>query len=141
MHDRDGFERTRLARLYFAVQAVGVAAWWIVLWLVPSSRSLFAAGGFPFAPLGAFAPGDLGMIALGSAAIAWRGDARWSTAVAWIVAGAMAYAAIYTVTAALIEVMTIFAAVTMVAGAVASIAAARVLTRSRADALSSGPVA
>lgn len=131
--------RRGIAAAYFAVQAIGVAVWWIVLGALPQSRSLFAADGMPFAPLGAFAPGDLGMIALGSALVAWRRNARWTPALAWIVVGAMAYGAVYTVTAAFIHVMTPFAAVIMIAGAVASIAAARVLT-SRADAVPPRPL-
>lgn len=119
----------RLALAYFLVQALAVIAWWALLAARPSARALFAVHGAPPAALGAFAPGDLGLVALGSALVALQRGRGWSRALAWMVAGAMAYAAAYTATAAITRASGPLGAWLMLPAAAASIGAAGILSR------------
>jgi hypothetical protein len=120
----------RTARAYFAVQAVAVAAWWALLAAFPAARPLFRPAGAPDGALFAFAPGDLLMLGLGSAAVAlWsarREPARG--AAAWLVAGATAYGALYTITLAASGAMSAVGACLMTPAALASLACARALS-------------
>jgi hypothetical protein len=120
--------RRRLALGYFLVQALAVTAWWVLLAARPSARALFAVHGAPPAALGAFASGDLGLVALGSALVALLRGRRWGRELAWMVAGAMAYAAAYTATAALMRASGPLGAWLMLPAAAASIGAARILS-------------
>ena len=134
--------RRRLALGYFLLQALAVVVWWGALALQPAAWPLFAVRGAPPIALGAFAPGDLGLVALGSAVVAVRGARAWSRELAWCVAGAMAYAAAYTVTAAAVRASAPLGALLMVPAAGASIAAALTLSRSAHGAtLPTGPAA
>lgn len=91
----------RLARLYFLVQALAVIAWWLLLWVHPEVRPLFSIEGAPDVALVGFAPGDVSMLGGGSLAIAAAGRSRWAPVLAWIVAGATLYAALYTLAIAI----------------------------------------
>jgi hypothetical protein len=119
----------RTARAYFAVQAVAVAAWWVLLTLHPASRPLFRPATAPDVALFAFAPGDLLMLGLGSAAVALWGARRDPTlgAAAWVVAGATAYGAVYTITLAASGATGAVGAGLMTPAALASLACARAL--------------
>jgi hypothetical protein len=121
--------RRRLAVWYFLAQASAVVAWWALLAALPAAWPLFALRESPRAVLGAFAPGDVGVVALGSALVAWRHGRAWAGALAWVVAGAMSYAASYTATALLLGVAPPLGACLMVPAAVASVAAAAILSR------------
>jgi hypothetical protein len=89
---------TTLAVIYLALQAALVAAWWLMLWLVPSTRTLFlAAPDWPPATLLAFALPDLAILVIGSAAAAMglRRQAAWTRPLLWLVAGAVGYATLW----------------------------------------------
>jgi hypothetical protein len=119
----------RTACAYFAVQAVTVVAWWVLLAALPAARPLFRPAGAPDVALFAFAPGDLLMLGLGSAAVALWSSRRDPTlgAAAWLVAGATAYAALYTITLAACGAMSAVGACLMTPAALASLACARAL--------------
>jgi hypothetical protein len=134
--------RFRLALGYFLVQALAVAAWWALLASQPAAWPLFAVRGSPRVALGAFAPGDLGLVALGSAVVALRGGRAWTRELAWCVAGAVAYAAAYTATTAAARASSPLGALLMLPAAGASVAAALTLSRgARGAALPTGPAA
>ena len=128
----------RLAGMYFVIQAVAVVAWWAVLVAAPSTQSYFTMRDAPFATLGSFAPGDLGLLALGSSVVGIRMGRGWTIYLAWAVSGALLYAAGYTVTAAASGVSSPVGALLMVPAALASIAASVTLSpHAPADTLSS----
>jgi hypothetical protein len=133
--------RRRLALGYFVLQALAVAVWWALLAARPDTWALFAIHGAPAAALGAFAPGDLGLVALGSALAALRGGRGWGRDLAWVVAGAMTYAAAYTATTALTGASGALGALLMLPAAAASLLAARALSATRDDGLPAGPAA
>jgi hypothetical protein len=90
--------RTDLAVLYLLVQAASVAAWWLLLWLVPSTRAPFVVGAdWPESTLLAFALPDLVVIVVGSvaAAVGLRRHAAWAHPVLWFVAGGVGYATLW----------------------------------------------
>lgn len=118
-----------LALAYFAVQAIAVIAWWAMLLILPSTRDAFAIRGASFAALGAFAPGDLALIALGSAAVAVGRERAWTVNAAWLASGALIYATFYAVIAALTDVSPLLGAMLMLPAAVASVAGSAILTR------------
>jgi hypothetical protein len=115
-----GTLRSRLARSYFALQAVAVLAWWIVLWLRPEWRAAFRPFSAPDAVLHSFAPGDLLMLGVGSALIASDHHRRHRRLLAWLVAGATVYAALYTLTLALAGAAPPLGALLMCPAAIAS---------------------
>ena len=116
-----------MARAYFLLQAAAVAGWWIIIAIVPQARTLFVIRDAPFAVIEAFAAGDLVMIALGSALVG-IGRVR-SASLAWIIAGAVIYAALYTVTAAVLQIMPLWGMLLMVPAAVASVVSASLLSQ------------
>lgn len=93
------FSKTPFGWIYFAVQAVSVAGWWLYLWLVPGSRSAFVPPGASETELLAFVLSDLGVIVLGSLAssVAIASGARWALPLSWFTTGAVVYAAGYCV--------------------------------------------
>ena len=117
--------RSRLARGYFGVQAVAVAAWWVALWLRPELRGLFRPFATPDAILLGFAPADLLMLGLGSALVAASSrQTNRRRVLAWLVAGATVYAALYTLTLAIIGYAPFLGAFLMIpAGGAAALAA------------------
>jgi hypothetical protein len=134
--------RGQLASGYFLVQAIGVTGWWATLAVVPATRPHFALHDAPLAALGAFAPGDLAGIALGSLLIALYHDRGWARPLAWGVAGAMTYAAAYTLSAAILEVTPPWGSLVMVPAAAGSLIAAAERSRhAPADSISSRPSA
>jgi hypothetical protein len=121
--------RRRLAAGYFLVQASAVAAWWTLLAVSPAARPYFALREAPIAALGAFAPGDLGLVVLASLVVGIRRGRGSSGPLAWIVAGAMSYGAAYTISSAALGISSALGAILMVPAAVASLLAASELTR------------
>lgn len=109
---------------YWPAQGVGVLAWWLALWQIPALRDSFTPSAAPFAVLGAFAPGDLLLIAAGSCAVGLSRGAPWRVPLAWMVAGGVLYAAFYTVAAALWASMPVLGALMMLPAATGSIWAA-----------------
>lgn len=120
-----GTLRSHFARGYFALQAVAVLGWWLALLLTPGWRAAFRPYSAPDAVLLAFASGDLLILCLGSALVAWASPffvrAR---ALAWLVAGATVYAALYTLALALTGAAPPLGALLMCPAAVASTLAA-----------------
>ena len=113
----------RLARGYFALQAFAVAGWWVALLLRPPWRGAFRSASTPDAILLAFAPADLLVLALGSAVVAFSGT-HHRRAVAWLVAGATVYAALYTLALTFAGAAPALGALLMTPAAVASTLAA-----------------
>ena len=115
-----------MARIYFAVQAIAVTAWWVALWLRPEWRAAFVPRSSSDSALLGFAPGDLIILGALSAVVAYLGfaEARQRRALAWLVAGATLYGAVYTVTLAVSGSAPVIGAVLMVPAAVACILAA-----------------
>ena len=120
--------RSRLARGYFAVQAIAVAAWWLALWLRPEWRGAFKPYSTPDVILLGFAPADLLLLGLASALVAASGrHTRRRRALAWLVAGATIYATLYTLTLALLGSAPLLGALLMIPAAVAAVIAALIL--------------
>lgn len=91
------FPLLRLGALYLIIQAAGAALWWLMLFLVPTSRAYFRPQNAPDATLMSFFTPDLiCFIALGIwAAIAlWRAPRSAQIPLALHV-GAASYAALY----------------------------------------------
>lgn len=126
-----------LGRIWFAAQAVAVVAWWLLLLVRPGLRPLFSIRDAPFVALGAFAPGDILLIALGSALVSFGSRRSWVVPVAWMVAGAVSYGAIYCAAVAAVGRAPALGAVLMVGAAVLSIAAAVDISRERRGTVSS----
>lgn len=87
-----------LATLYLLLQAVSVATWWLVLWLVPGARAPFVIGpDWPESTLLVFAVPDLTIIVVGSAAAAFglRRQTAWARPLLWFVAGGVGYATLW----------------------------------------------
>jgi hypothetical protein len=118
--------RTRLAAAYLVLQSVGIAAWWLLLATLPDVRSFFERPG-AFGHLVAFAPGDVSVVALGLYGGVRRGRGAGTYAV-WLVAGAMLYAALYTVADAVWHSGPLLDAALMTPAALTSLWAAAVLS-------------
>jgi hypothetical protein len=121
--------RRQLAIAFFFMQAVAITGWWVLLGLVPAARSLFTPYDAPFATLASFAPGDLGIVAIGSLCVILRRGLGWSGSVAWVVAGAMLYGAAFVLTAAVLRASSPLGAILMVPAAAGNLVAAAILTR------------
>ena len=87
----------RSAAIYYAVQGLGVIAWWIVLFLIPASRKYFLLERTSEFSLLAFWLADLSFLGLGSLAAAWLcfRHYEYCQIAAWFVTGAISYAAVY----------------------------------------------
>jgi hypothetical protein len=121
----------RLAALYFGVQSASVALWWAVLAVRPETRSFFSSPRAPETTLLAFAPADVAILVVGSAAVALAGSQgrAWRGPLAWFVAGATVYGAIYTLTLAINGAIGPLGAALMTPAAAASVMCALALTR------------
>ena len=121
MNVRPAAWRSRFARAYFALQALAVSGWWLALWLRPAWRAAFRPDPAPDVVLLALAPGDLLMLGLGSAIVAWSGRqrVRLRRALAWLVAGATVYGALYTIALAFTGAVPPIGALLMCPAAVA----------------------
>jgi len=129
--------RTRIARAYLGLQSIGIAAWWLIIATAPTARLLFE-GRESSGSLLAFAPGDAFVVALGFYIAVRRGRGH-SAFAASLIAGAMLYAALYTITAALSHRTPLVGAALMTPAALASLWAAAVLCPSASSlAVSSG---
>ena len=112
------------------LQAVAFATWWLVLLAAPAARGAFAAPGAPFSSLAAFALGDLAVVALTVPVLsAARRGRAFATTGAWIIAGAVGYAALYCLGLFAFTGGAALAVATMVPAAVGSAWAARELAR------------
>lgn len=94
----------RTAGIYFLVQGFSVAAWWLLLWRVPSIRDYFILEPGSQRSLLAFWLADASLLALGSAVsgalFLWTN--RYAYIPALLVAGGFGYAVLYTLGFALI---------------------------------------
>jgi hypothetical protein len=116
----------RIATAYFVLQSAGIAAWWLMILIDPGARLAF--GFRDVTMLLAFAPGDLSVVALGIY-IGMRHGRGASAFIAPVLAGAMLYAALYTLAATFAHRAALLSAVLMVPAAIASTWAAAVLSR------------
>lgn len=87
----------KLAALYFLLQGIGGAFWWITLWRWPRSRQWFLAEQAPDATLFAFAVPDILLYACGSLVCAYVLSTRkpWGWTALCIHTGASVYAGLY----------------------------------------------
>lgn len=87
----------RSGAIYFAVQGLGVAVWWLLLFSTPSSRKYFLLESGSEVSLMAFWLADLAFLSAGSLAVSWLiyRDSKYAPAALWLVAGAVSYAALY----------------------------------------------
>lgn len=92
------------ASIYFAIQGVATAAWWMLLFFVPSSRSLFQMGESETVLLAFWLP-DLFLLASGSlmASAFCFFNSRFALIAVWFVIGAIAYASLYCLTFAVLS--------------------------------------
>lgn len=129
-----------LAITYLLIQAIGIVAWWVWLWLDAGGRGRFAPAGSEHALL-AFGPGDLLLLAaaaiLGAVGIARR--AAWTGPVLWLHAGAGVYASCWAVALAAMEPARLLGAGMMLPVLVASPAIAAWWGRSGQHAPGSTP--
>jgi len=90
---------SRLGAAYFLLQGAGVIAWWLALMVAPAFRRFFLPDETLDPAFAALAAPDILVLALGSIVAAVLAFRRRATArtIAWISAGAAAYAALYTV--------------------------------------------
>jgi protein-S-isoprenylcysteine O-methyltransferase Ste14 len=91
------------ASVYFAIQGLGVFAWWAVLFLIPASRQYFRLDPSSDTSLLAFWLPDLVFLGVGSfatASLLWT-DSRYARHAVWLVSGAIAYAMFYCLSSAL----------------------------------------
>lgn len=94
----------RTAAVFFAVQSLAVAAWWLALYYVPASRAYFRMGDDSDAVLLAFWLPDLLLLAVGSlvaGALCFL-ESESASPAAWFVCGAASYAALYCLSFALL---------------------------------------
>lgn len=121
MKEPKTFSGTRAAPMYFAAQALAIAAWWVALLARPEWREAFRPPGAEDADLLAFILPDAIVVALSlvAAAALWRGHA-WGAPLAWGVAGAIGYATAYLVAWATLRDGAWLAVVAMVPAAVLS---------------------
>jgi protein-S-isoprenylcysteine O-methyltransferase Ste14 len=87
----------RAAGGYFLIQGVTVLCWWLLLWVVPSTRGWFRMGSGADPTLMAFCLPDLILFGAGSLAaggLCLRGS-DLAPAALWGVSGAVSYAALY----------------------------------------------
>jgi len=117
-------------RVYFLLQAAAFATWWVVLLVAPAARGAFVAPGASFSSLAAFALGDLAVVALTVPVLnAARRGRAFATTGAWLIAGAVGYAALYCLGLFALTGGAALAAVVMVPAAAGSAWAARELAR------------
>ncbi len=85
------------AGIYFALQSLAVAAWWLTLFFVPDSRAYFRMDNGSDATLLAFWLPDLLLLVVGSTAASafCFFDSKLISPAAWFVSGAASYAALY----------------------------------------------
>lgn len=92
----------RYAIGYYLLQGVAVVAWWLMMYVWPSTQSWFRLDNHSLISLDSFWLGDLLLIAPGSITAAFLLYRRWkhATAAMWLVTGAVtqatAYSAAYT---------------------------------------------
>lgn len=97
-------ENVRLYAIsYYLLQGVAVAAWWLLMYLQPSTQAWFRLDPNSSVSLNSFWLGDLLFIAPGSIAAAILLYVRWkyATALMWLVTGALTQATLYTAAYAL----------------------------------------
>jgi protein-S-isoprenylcysteine O-methyltransferase Ste14 len=84
---------------YLALQAVGVVAFWVVLWAVPGVRGAFVPSEVSPRTLASLALADGIFLPATSAAAAWSlvRPSRWTRPLLWLHAGAGAYAGLFAI--------------------------------------------
>jgi hypothetical protein len=117
----------QLIEAWFLAQAIGVCAWWLLLVVLPRSRTWFLPSSGIGSSFVAFALPDLVVLALGSAIVAWlvAREHRMAPTAAALVAGGALYAALYTVAWSRLVHAPILPVVLMTGAAILSIVCAR----------------
>lgn len=91
--------RHRAAAIYFASQGGGVIAWWLLIWLMPTSRPWFRTSRMSDSALLDFAWPDLTLVGTGSILCAFLlvrdPENPWSQRLVWLVFDATLYATLY----------------------------------------------
>lgn len=84
---------------YLAFQAGGVAAFWLLLWMVPLLRAPFLPAEIPQRWLASLALADGVLFPITSAAAAWSllRPSRWTMPLLWLHAGAAVYAGLFAI--------------------------------------------
>lgn len=85
------------AAIYFVIQGLGVIAWWLVLYFVPSTRQYFVLERSSERSLMAFWLADLSFLGICSLVTAWLcyRDHEYSRIASWFVTGTVSYATAY----------------------------------------------
>src|SRR5688572_25402728 len=93
----------RTARLYFLLQGLAVAAWWVILFVKPATRAYFQLEAGSETSLMAFLLPDATFIAVGSLIVAYLVSLpnRYEVSALWLLTGAISYATVYTFSLAL----------------------------------------
>jgi len=83
---------------YYCIQGLGVAAWWLLMYLFPETSNWFRLEQGSLISLNSFWLGDLLLIAPGSiiVAILLHLHSKYALSAAWLVTGAIAQATFYT---------------------------------------------
>ncbi len=93
------YSGTRFSGYYFFLQGAAILGWWVWLFLFPESRQLFLGASAPDRELFAFLLPDLSVTAVTSlvASLLFFRELSWFVPIAWLSAGSIVYAALYTV--------------------------------------------
>lgn len=93
----------RTAVLYFLLQGLAVAAWWLVLFVKPETRAYFQLEADSQTSLMAFLLPDAVFVAAGSLIVAYLVYLRnrYEVSALWLLTGAISYATVYTFSLAL----------------------------------------
>ena len=87
-------------RWFWVIQAVAVAGWWVLMWMVPAVRPWFGFGSWPQGVLTAFVVPDAVLRVAGSLGTAIARGRRRS-GLAWLVTGGCWYALLWCLSASL----------------------------------------
>lgn len=95
----------RSAGIYFAIQGIATAVWWLFLIFLPASRAYFRMGDSETVLLSFWLP-DLLLMAVGSivAAALCFAKSKLTPIALWFVTGAVSYAALYCLSFALLAI-------------------------------------
>jgi hypothetical protein len=126
-----GDVRVRLATAYLIAQSILVAAWWLVIVLMPDVRGRFRPNDAPDSMLLAFWLADVVCIVLASAVSAWlvlRRDPRRVVSLAFT-SGALVYASLYCATLTFLTREAWLGVVLMIPATAATLAITRAESR------------
>lgn len=108
----------RFAPTYLRLQAIAVVVWWLSLAGLPALRPWFLPATAPEVFLWAFLPGDLAIVAWGSAIAAHRWADASTPSAFWVAAGGLWFGTAYVVTLAVVGALPWASPVLMVGASV-----------------------